>query len=61
MHLLAAHARAHKRKPPVVLTVDHGLRRSSSRDAQKVAAWARKAGLKVHVLAWKGNKPKSGI
>lgn len=61
MHLLAAHARAHKRKPPVVLTVDHGLRRSSSRDAQKVAAWARKAGLKVHVLAWKGNKPKSGV
>ena len=61
MHLLAAHAKAHKRKPPVVLTVDHGLRRSSSKDARTVAAWAQKAGLKVHVLPWEGLKPKSGI
>ncbi len=61
MHLLAAHAKAHRHKPPVVLTVDHGLCRSSSKDARKVAAWAKKAGLKAHVLTWEGIKPKSGV
>jgi tRNA(Ile)-lysidine synthase len=61
MHLLAAQARTHRRKPPVVLTVDHGLRRASSKDAKKVADWAQKAGLKAHILTWKGIKPKSGV
>ena len=56
MHLLvlAGHA-------PVVLTVDHGLRRESARDAKRVAAWAKSAGLKAAVLRWQGAKPKSGI
>ncbi len=61
MHLLAAYARAHKRKPPIVLTVDHGLRKSSARDSRQVAAWAKKAGLPAHVLTWAGAKPKSGV
>lgn len=61
MHLLAAYARARKRKAPVVLTVDHGLRKSSSKDARQVAAWAKKAGLTAHVLSWHGAKPKSGV
>jgi len=61
MHLLAAHAKAHRRKPPVVLTVDHGLRPSSSKDARKVAAWAKRVGLKAQVLTWKGLKPTSGV
>lgn len=61
MHLLAAYARARKHKAPVVLTVDHGLRKSSSKDAKQVAAWAKKAGLTAHVLSWHGAKPKSGV
>jgi tRNA(Ile)-lysidine synthase len=61
MHLLAAHAKKQKSKPPVVLTVDHGLRRSSSKDAAKVAGWAKKAGLKAHVLVWRDAKPKAGV
>lgn len=61
MHLLAAYARGRKRKAPVVLTVDHGLRKSSSKDAKQVAAWAKKAGLTAHVLSWRGAKPKSGV
>jgi len=61
MHLLARFARSHKLPAPVVLTVDHGLRKTSARDAKAVAAWAKKAGLKSDVLAWKGKKPKSGI
>jgi tRNA(Ile)-lysidine synthase len=61
MHLLRAFAQAQKLKPPVVLTVDHGLRKAAAGDAKKVAALARQAGLKAHVLAWRGAKPKSGI
>src|ERR1019366_6080967 len=61
MHLLRAFARASKAKPPMVLTVDHGLRKSSAGDAKKVAGWAKQAGLKAHVLAWRGAKPKRGI
>jgi len=61
MHLLRAFAEQRKSKPPVVLTVDHGLRKSSARDARQVAAWAKQAGLKAEVLKWTGTKPKSGI
>jgi len=61
MHLLAAFARARKIQAPLVLTVDHGLRPDSAKDAKKVAAWAKQAGLKATILSWRGNKPKSGI
>jgi tRNA(Ile)-lysidine synthase len=61
MHLLGAFAAARKSKPPVVLTVDHGLRKSSARDARQVATWAKAMGLKAEVLKWTGAKPKSGI
>jgi tRNA(Ile)-lysidine synthase len=61
MHLLAGFAKARKLPPPVVLTVDHGLRKSSAADARKVAAWAKALGLKAHVLAWRGKKPRTGI
>jgi tRNA(Ile)-lysidine synthase len=61
MHLLAAHARAARRAPPVVLTVDHGLRSGSSKDAAKVLAWARALGLPAHRLSWRGDKPQKGI
>jgi tRNA(Ile)-lysidine synthase len=61
MHLLAGFAKTKALPPPVVLTVDHGLRKSSAGDAKKVAAWAKALGLKSHVLVWRGTKPKSGI
>ncbi|HET7086920.1 MAG TPA: tRNA lysidine(34) synthetase TilS [Rhizomicrobium sp.] len=61
MHLLADYAREKKLPAPVVLTVDHGLRASSAKDAKRVAAWAKKAGLKVQLLKWRGPKAKTGI
>lgn len=61
MHLLADWAKVHRREAPTVLTVDHGLRKTSAKDAKQVAAWAKAAGLPVHVLRWRGTKPKSGI
>jgi len=61
MHLLAGFARAKKLPAPVMLSVDHGLRKSSAADARQVVAWAKRVGLKAHVLAWRGAKPKSGI
>jgi tRNA(Ile)-lysidine synthase len=44
-----------------VLTVDHGLRETSAKDAGKVVVWAKQAGLTAHMLTWQGKKPKSGI
>lgn len=61
MHLLAAWAKSARRKAPVVLTVDHGLRENSAADARKVARWARAAGLKATVLTWKGDKPTADV
>jgi tRNA(Ile)-lysidine synthase len=61
MHLAARHAKARALPPPVVLSVDHGLRKGSAADARKVAQWAKALGLKAHVLAWKGKKPAAGI
>lgn len=61
MLLLSDWAKARKQAPPVVLTVDHGLRKGSAKDARKVAAWAKSAGLPAHVLTWRGDKPKIGI
>ena len=61
MHLLAGFAKARRLSPPLVLTVDHGLQKSSAAHAKKVAAWAKKAGLKAQVLRRTGPAPKSGI
>lgn len=61
MHLLAAYARKAGLALPLVLTVDHGLRSSSTKDARQVAAWAKRAGLPVHLLTWRSGKPKSGL
>jgi tRNA(Ile)-lysidine synthase len=60
MHLLAAYAKARRAPPPVVLTVDHGLRPGSSADARKVLIWAKAAGLPAHRLIWRGDKPANG-
>jgi tRNA(Ile)-lysidine synthase len=61
MLLLAAYAKQSKLPPPVVLTVDHGLRPDSAKDAKAVAKMAADAGLKAHVLTFKGVTPKSDI
>jgi tRNA(Ile)-lysidine synthase len=61
MLLLAAYAKQAKLPAPVVLTVDHGLRPDSAKDAKTVARIAADAGLKAHVLAFKGAVPKSDI
>jgi tRNA(Ile)-lysidine synthase len=61
MHLLRDYAKSRKLAPPIVLTVDHGLRKNSAKDAKQVAGWAKAAGLKAHVLTWAGAKSKTGI
>jgi tRNA(Ile)-lysidine synthase len=61
MLLLADWAIHAKKIAPVVLTVDHGLRADSAKDAKAVARMAADAGLKAHVLTWKGATPKSDI
>lgn len=61
MHLLARWADETGRAPPLVVTVDHGLREDSASDARKVNTWAKRAGLKAHALRWKGPRPKSDI
>src|SRR5207253_521043 len=61
MHLLADWAKAKRKPPPLVLTVDHGLRGGSRADANKVARWAKQAGLKAHILTAKGPAPTSDI
>jgi tRNA(Ile)-lysidine synthase len=44
-----------------VLTVDHGLRPGSAREAAATAAWAKSVGFKSHTLAWRGPKPHANI
>ena len=61
MHLAARHAAQTGVPAPVVLTVDHGLRKGSGGDARKVVAWAAALGLTAHVLVWRGKKPASGV
>ena len=61
MHLLARWAKKTRRAPPIVVTVDHGLREGSAGDAKKVARWAKAAGLGVQILRWSGPRPKSDI
>jgi tRNA(Ile)-lysidine synthase len=61
MHLLAAWARAQKKPPPLVLSVDHGLRKESAREAKQVSRWARALGLTCEILTIKAAKPKSDI
>jgi tRNA(Ile)-lysidine synthase len=61
MHHLEGWARRTGRPPPVVVTVDHGLRPDSAKAARAVSAAAKALRLKSHVLRWDGGKPLSDI
>lgn len=61
MLLLAAYAKHAKLPSPAVLTVDHGLREGSAKDAKAVVKLAADAGLKADALTRKGAVPKSDI
>ena len=60
--LMARWRKAQKRGPKLIaVTVDHGLRPESKREAQAVAKLARKLGVEHRTLRWTGKKPKTGI
>ncbi len=45
----------------IALTVDHGLRKGSFAEAEKVGQWMSGRGIEHHILKWHGDKPGSGI
>lgn len=61
--LLAARWRdALKKKPTLIaVTVDHGLRKESKREAAAVARLARKLKITHRTLRWNGPKPSAGL
>src|SRR6185503_363552 len=61
MLLLADFVRERGGLAPTVLTVDHGLRAGSAKEAGAVVRAAKDAGLTAHVLTWRGAKPKANI
>ncbi|MBA1155867.1 tRNA lysidine(34) synthetase TilS [Microvirga mediterraneensis] len=61
MHLLARWHAAGSRPPVHVATIDHGLRPDAAGEAAFVAREAGALGLPHRILAWTGNKPRTGI
>jgi tRNA(Ile)-lysidine synthase len=62
MWLAARWRRALSRGPRLVaVTVDHGLRAESAREASAVKRLARSLNLPHHTLRWTGTKPKTGL
>jgi tRNA(Ile)-lysidine synthase len=61
--LLAARWRQSLKVKPalIAVTVDHGLRAESRREAAAVGRLARKLGLAHRTLRWSGRKPKTGL
>jgi tRNA(Ile)-lysidine synthase len=60
---LVSRWRALRRSGPALLTVtvDHGLRAESRREADAVKRFAQKLGVAHRILRWTGAKPRSGI
>ncbi len=60
---LAARWRAGLKKGPKLLavTIDHGLRAESAREAKEVARLARKLGVQHRTISWRGRKPARGL
>ena len=52
-----------KKKSPalIAVTVDHGLRRESAREARSVKRLARTLGVPHRTLRWRGRKPTTGL
>jgi tRNA(Ile)-lysidine synthase len=61
MHLLARWAKKARKPAPVVVTVDHGLRDDSAKDARQVLRWAKALGLQAKALRWAGPRPTADI
>ncbi len=61
--LLAARWRKARKRGPALLavTIDHGLRADSKREAAGVARLARQLGIAHRTLRWTGRKPKTGL
>lgn len=61
--VLAARWRKTLRTKPrlMAVTVDHGLRPESGREAAQVARLAKKLGVAHRIVRWTGRKPKSGL
>jgi tRNA(Ile)-lysidine synthase len=55
--------RRRRKRAPVLLavTVDHGLRRESAREAAAVKRLARRLGVPHRTLRWRDAKPKTGL
>jgi len=51
-----------KRRPKLLaVTINHGLRAESAREAAAVKRLARQLGVPHRTLSWRGNKPKTGL
>ncbi|MGO4523855.1 tRNA lysidine(34) synthetase TilS [Microvirga sp. 2MCAF35] len=61
MQLLARWHATGSRPPVLVATIDHGLRAEAAEEAAFVAREADALGLPHRVLAWTGDKPRTGI
>jgi tRNA(Ile)-lysidine synthase len=60
--LAARWAKRLKRAPKLLaVTVDHGLRPQSAREAATVKRLARNLGVPHRTLHWRGNKPRTGL
>ncbi|MFN4089341.1 MAG: tRNA lysidine(34) synthetase TilS, partial [Alphaproteobacteria bacterium] len=59
--LLAVRWAATRGGSAVALTVDHGLREESAREAAAAGAVLRRFGLPQHILRWQGGKPATGV
>ncbi len=62
MVLAVRWAKARKKSPKLIaVTVDHGLRAESAREAAAVKRQAAKLGVEHRILRWAGAKPKTGL
>jgi tRNA(Ile)-lysidine synthase len=61
MHCLARWHAAGSRPAILVATIDHGLRPEAAEEAAFVAREAAALGLPHRILAWTGDKPRTGI
>ena len=61
--LLMARWRAARKMGPklIAVTIDHGLRDESKREAADVARLARKLGIAYRIMRWSGRKPRTGV